>query len=134
MSKILVNQAFFHGMASLYYLIIHADGNVHEKELKTGELMCLEEGIDPIEFKKFLKSLEQKDKDEILTLCLISLKQCEKDDQIRIVAWMSMITNCDGFLDSTEWDVIYQIYYKELGLNLAEILKIQKALLSSTAA
>lgn len=39
---------------------------------------------------------------------------------------MSNIANADGFMDPTEWRMIYQLYKDELNLNLDDILTQQK--------
>jgi hypothetical protein len=43
-----------------------------------------------------------------------------------------VIANADGFMDKTEWQFIYKVYHKELGLNLDEIMKTQKELIALT--
>jgi uncharacterized tellurite resistance protein B-like protein len=52
----------------------------------------------------------------------------DRNLQIRIVAWLCVVANGDGFMDKTEWQLIYTIYHKELNLPLEEIFKVQKEL------
>jgi hypothetical protein len=39
-----------------------------------------------------------------------------------------VLANADGFMDRNEWQLIYQIYHKELALPLSEIFTVQKEL------
>jgi len=41
---------------------------------------------------------------------------------------LCVVANGDGFMDKTEWQLIYRIYHKELNLPLEEIFKVQKEL------
>jgi len=41
---------------------------------------------------------------------------------------MCVVANADGFMDRAEWQLIYKIYHKELGLPLNEIFSVQKEL------
>jgi hypothetical protein len=48
--------------------------------------------------------------------------------QIRIVAWLCVVANADGFMDRAEWQLIYKVYHKELNLPLHDIFAVQKDL------
>ncbi len=119
---------FLIGIVSFYYLLIHADGNIHEKELSTGELMIEHEGIDDVLFHKYLNEFAEWDRDKVLEQGLDALQQCKIDDQLRVMAWLSRLTNCDGFMDPSEWTLLYEVYYKKLNLKLTDILETQKTL------
>lgn len=115
-------------MVGLYYLLIHADGDVNEKEISSGQLMIKYEGIEEIAFNNLLNAYSDAEKDVLLNQCVASLKNCTTEDQIRIIAWMTRVANSDGFMDPEEWKLIYQIYYRELDLDLQDILQAQKTL------
>jgi hypothetical protein len=72
--------------------------------------------------------LKSKDKSVLYTDALLELKKLEMKDQIRIIAWMCVVANADGFMDKNEWQLIYKIYHKELALVLSEIFSVQKEL------
>jgi hypothetical protein len=59
---------------------------------------------------------------------IVALKQMSSKDQVRSIAWMCVIANADGFMDRSEWQLIYTIYHKELNLPLHDIFAVQKDL------
>ena len=79
-------------------------------------------------FKKYLKDFAQCDRDAVLNKGLDALQKCNLDDQLRVMAWLSRLTNCDGFMDPSEWTLLYDVYYKKLNLKLQDILETQKTL------
>ena len=86
------------------------------------------EGIDNTQFKKYLNDFDRWDRDKVLDKGLNALQKCNLDEQLRIMAWLSRLTNCDGFMDPNEWALLYNIYYKKLNLKLRDILETQKTL------
>ncbi|MCG8307868.1 MAG: TerB family tellurite resistance protein [Cytophagales bacterium] len=119
---------FVGGLVALYHLLITADGQVDERELKMGEAMKKHEDIDDWEFDSHLNRISELGKERVIEDCVYSLKQCDYDMKVRCIAWMSLIANADGFMAPEEWKLIYNIYHTELELNLADILEIQKKL------
>ena len=119
---------FFSGLVTLYHLLINADGYVDEKELRMGKVMKKHENIDDWEFNYHLKKVAELTNDEILDICIESLKKCDYNDQVKAIAWMSLIANSDGFMAPEEWKLIYRIYNNELHLRLSDILDTQKVL------
>jgi uncharacterized tellurite resistance protein B-like protein len=122
------NSNFISGLVSLYHLLINADGEIHEKELRMGEFMRKAEDIEEYQFNYLLNKVKGENKTVILQNCIKSLRQCDHSLKVKCIAWMSLIANSDGFMDAEEWRLIYQIYYKELKLDLKEILACQKEL------
>ncbi len=119
---------YLSGLVALYYLLIHADGEVNEKEVMAGRAMRKYEEIKESEFEGLLEIYKRQDKEDLYIECVNALKNCTYDEQVKIVAWMSRIANSDGFMDPREWKLIYQVYYRELGLDLQDILQEQKSL------
>lgn len=119
---------YLSGIVGLYYLLIHADGEVNEKEIRSGQMMRRYEGIEEKAFRNLLNAYSEAEKEVIYDHCLASIRNCSVEDQVRIIAWMSRVANSDGFMDPEEWKLIYQIYYHELNLELQDILKVQKSL------
>lgn len=112
----------------LYYLLTYADGEVHEKEKEMGEKMLWHEAKDKNGFNEQIAYLEGQDKELILKDCIQQLLKFDKNDQINCLAWMCLIANADGFMDKSEWALIYKVYHKSLQLNLNEITARQKEL------
>jgi uncharacterized tellurite resistance protein B-like protein len=110
----------------LYYILISADGHVNDHERASGKWMARIEGIDADDFAVQLELLKSKDKAVLLADCIKALRKLNRNEQIRIIAWLCVIANGDGFMDKAEWQLIYKIYHKELNLPLEEIFKVQK--------
>ncbi|MGK7390376.1 MAG: hypothetical protein ACNS60_08490 [Candidatus Cyclobacteriaceae bacterium M2_1C_046] len=115
-------------IAKLYYLLIHADGKVNEKEIALGKKMVVIEEFDNTLFENELQKLNNAKKDILFKECVVGLKNLPKKKQIDYIAWMCLIANSDGFMDKVEWDLIYQLYKKSLNLDLDEIMARQREL------
>ena len=115
-------------LTKLYFILICADGNVNEKEVSYGRKMVEAEGIDENYFFSQIKLLEVNNQGAMLPDAIAGIKKLSRDEQIKIIAWLCVIANADGFMDKSEWQMIYKIYHKELSLPLDEIMKIQKTL------
>lgn len=115
-------------LTQLYFILIHADGHVNDHEVSAGKNMVKVEGMDAEEFDVQMQLLKSKDPRALLTDCIKCLKKLSRAQQIRVIAWLCVVANGDGFMDKTEWQLIYKIYHKELNLPLDEIFKVQKEL------
>ena len=115
-------------LIQLYYILINADGHVNDHEQSTGKNLVKYEGLEEEEFRAQLESLKSKSLPLLLEDCIKSLKKLDRNQQIRMIAWLCVVANGDGFMDRSEWQLIYKIYHKELHLPLEEIFKVQKEL------
>lgn len=115
-------------LTQLYFILIYADGHVNEHERFSGINLAKVEGLDEEEFKVQMEFLKSKDPATLLSDCIKDIKKLDRNQQIRIVAWLCVVANGDGFMDKAEWQLIYRIYHKELNLPLEEIFKVQKAI------
>jgi len=115
-------------ITNLYFMLIIADGTISEKEITSGDHMINIESLNETEFKVQMSSAKSKDQTLLLSECLSGLKKLNRNQQIRIIAWLCVVANADGFMDRAEWQLIYRIYHKELDLPLEEIFKVQKEL------
>ena len=115
-------------LTQLYFILIYADGHVNEHEQSTGRHLAKSEGLEEEEFRVQLELLKSKSRPLLLEDCIKSLKKLDRNQQIRMIAWLCVVANGDGFMDRSEWQLIYKIYHKELHLPLEEIFKVQKEL------
>jgi uncharacterized tellurite resistance protein B-like protein len=115
-------------ITKLYFLLIYADGNVNAREISSAKKMILAEGISDAEFNHTLDGLRVKDHEALLEDCIVAIKTLDRNQQIRIIAWLCVLANADGFMDRSEWQLIYRIYHTELRLPLNEIFTVQKEL------
>jgi len=115
-------------ITKLYFLLIHADGKVNAREIASGEQMVTSEAMNAEEFKVEMILLKSIDSSEIYSDALAGIKKLDREKQIRIVAWLCIVANADGFMDRTEWQFIYKLYHNELRLPLDEVMNKQKGL------
>ena len=115
-------------LTQLYFILINADGHVNEHEWSSGKNLVAAEGLEEEEFRVQLELLKSESKPLLLEECIKSLKKLDRNRQIRMIAWLCVVANGDGFMDRSEWQLIYKIYHKELHLPLEEIFKVQKEL------
>lgn len=112
----------------MYFLIAYADGSFDQKEIQMGKQLVKTENLDEVEFNVQMQRLQNSDRNQLLAESVIALKNLEYQQQVRIIAWMCVVANADGFMDRAEWQMIYKIYHKELGLPLHDIFTVQKQL------
>ena len=112
-------------IAKLFYLLTHADGEVNEQELVMVRQMITHERLNENLFFQELERLNFYSKEEIMTDCLEEMREQQTYDQIKFIAWMCLVANADGFMDQTEWQLIYYIYHKGLEINLQDIMEKQ---------
>ena len=112
----------------MYFLIAFADGHFDQKEVQMGKQLVKSESLDEAEFNVQLHLLKTRDRAQLLAESIDALKKLDVKSQVRIVAWMCVVANADGFMDRSEWQLIYEIYHKELSLPLHDIFAIQKEL------
>jgi uncharacterized tellurite resistance protein B-like protein len=112
----------------LYFLLIHADGIVNDKELASARQMMRIEELHEEEFDVQVKLLKTRSTNTVYFESITALRKLDKKQQIRIVAWLCVVANADGFMDRTEWQLIYKIYHRELQLPLNDIFTEQRRL------
>jgi uncharacterized tellurite resistance protein B-like protein len=115
-------------ICKLYYLLAYADGSINDKEAAVAKQMIKTESISDDYFSLQMNLLNSRDKSSLYTECVQELRKLDEKNKIKIVAWMCVVANADGFMDRAEWQLIYKIYHKELGLPLNEIFSVQKEL------
>jgi uncharacterized tellurite resistance protein B-like protein len=118
--------AYKEALTSLYFLMICADKIIDTQELEMGRIMRNVESIDQKEFYSRIDEYSNHDNRVTYNKCLSVLQQCNEEEKIRCMAWMKVIAFSDGTMASREWDLYQHICNNELGLNLNEILEVQK--------
>jgi hypothetical protein len=124
------SQYYLNALSALYLLLSQSDGEEDEREKRMLGKMLVVEGIDPVRFGYLREGIEGLPSHELYEICLRTLKSCSKDLQVRCIAWMTIIANADGFMAPDEWKLIYKIYHTDLGLDLKQIMTVQKQLLA----
>lgn len=115
-------------LVRLYQLLALADGNLSESERTMGEQMAHLESLDVEWFHSQVKSLAAVPANVLLTESVAGLKELPRPKQVNALAWMCVIANADGFMDSREWALIYSLYHKQLGLELGMVQQAERHL------
>src|SRR3982751_2457763 len=95
-------------ITNLYFMLIVADGEISDKEILSGKEMASIESINEADFKAQMESVKTKDQNLLFSECLKGLKKLKREQQIRIIAWLCVVANADGFMDRMEWQLIYK--------------------------
>jgi uncharacterized tellurite resistance protein B-like protein len=119
-------------LIKLYHLLVNADSELNEREVVVGNQMIKAEGISESDFSRALEQLKKRTEADIYAEGIEELRKLDHKTQVRCVAWLCVLANADGFMDKSEWQFIYKVYHKELGLSLDEIMKVQKELVAIT--
>lgn len=110
-----------------YYYLIIVDGMVDPKELSFGSHMIETEGIDRENFEILLDTLNDESPEKVKSSLIEDIQQLSKDEQVKIVAYMSNLADADGITDVSEKDIIHDLYH-ELHLDFKEITKARQYL------
>lgn len=116
-------------LVKLIYLLVHADGNINQKEIQSGLYAAKCEGISEIDYHTIIESLKKRNPSVLYAEAVEVLKKQPHEIQVRYITWLCLIANADGFMDTAEWQLIYKLYNVELKLPLDEIMKMQKELM-----
>lgn len=119
-------------LIKLYYLLVHADNELNEREVAVGNQMIKTEGITESEFNIAFEQLKKRSEESVYSESILEIKKLDHKSQVRCIAWLCVVANADGFMDKKEWQFIYKVYHKELNLSLDEIMKVQKELVAIT--
>lgn len=109
-------------------LVAMADGTISEKERGAIEKMCELERISSEQFSARSKVTRQRDGKSVVDDIVVFLRTLPRPVQINIVAWASVIANCDGFMSSEEFSLLYHMYHDTLGIEQKEIMERQREL------
>ena len=112
-------------VAKLFYLLTRADGEVNEQELVVVRQMVSHERLNENLIFQELERLNFYPREEIMADCLEEMREQQVYDQVKYIAWMCLVANADGFMDQAEWQLIYYLYHKGLGINLQDIMEKQ---------
>jgi uncharacterized tellurite resistance protein B-like protein len=115
---------FRDGLSSLYFLLICADNVIDPREVRMGKNMMKVEGMDVDWFFEQLDYYSNMSKKAVYDYCLSSLRSCDRTQQLRCIAWMSLIARADGVRSQEELDLIYRIYHDEFNLPMDSILQV----------
>lgn len=110
-----------------YYYTVIVDGKVDPKELTFGSDMILKEGVKREDFDEMLDALSSVPREEVRFSLAEDIKQLPKDEQIKVMAYMSSLADADGDTDVSEKDIIHELCYK-LGIDFKDIIHARQNL------
>lgn len=105
-----------------YYYLIIVDGKVDAKELTFANKLIKREEISRENFDATLDSFDYESSDNIRKSLIEDLEGLSKPEILKIVAYMSLLAESDGFTDPNEKDILFDLYEK-FGLNFKDVLK-----------
>jgi uncharacterized tellurite resistance protein B-like protein len=112
----------------LYYLMIHADGDVTDSEWRVGKQIMKLEGFADEMLETEFAHCRSLSKTELMDLCIASLNRLTVEHQIRSLAWMYIVSEIDWAVDKNERLVIDQILASTVKLPHSEIALVESEL------
>lgn len=112
----------------LYYLMIHADGDVTESEWRVGKQIMKLEGLADEILETEFENCRLLSKPELMDLCISSLNRLTTKYQIRSLAWMYIVSEIDWAVDKTERLIIEQILANTVKVPHSEIALVESEL------
>ena len=94
---------------------------MHKEILEIQKFLSIEEY-----FQKKIEAYKNDPNQNLVESLKSDLKKLSKEEQIKIIAYMSNAANSDGFMDALEWKMIYDLYKNELQLSLEDIIQTQR--------
>jgi uncharacterized tellurite resistance protein B-like protein len=110
-----------------YYLITYSDGNATQIEILLMDKISKIENFDKSQFEHQFLFYNQNDRTTVFNKCISDLKQLEEFEQIRILAWMFVVSDSDDDFNEKEWNVIQETL-SILELPLSQILTEERNL------
>jgi len=110
-----------------YYLITYSDEKVSQIEVSLKDKIAKIEEFDASQFEHQFLIYNQNDRTTVFNKCVADLKQLEDFEQIRILAWMFVVSDSDDDFNEKEWNVI-QDALNILDLSLSQILVTERNL------
>src|SRR6187402_2665565 len=68
-------------LTNLYFMLIHADGKVNEREISLGQQLVSHEGLDAEEFSVQMILLKSKDQSKLYSDSVLNLKKLDREKQ-----------------------------------------------------
>lgn len=127
MSSIQKSELYVSVVCLFYYIVTYSDGKASDVELSLKSKIAEIEKFDENEFEHQFLIYRQIDKTAVFNRCIAHLKDLESSEQIRILAWMFVVSDSDADFNEKEWNII-QHALNILDLPLIEILFAERNL------
>lgn len=127
MSSIKKSELYVSVICLFYYIVTYSDEKASNAELSLKGKIAEIEKFDEIEFEHQLLVYHQHDRTTVFNKCIAHLKDLEYSEQIRILAWMFVVSDSDDDFNEKEWNVIQHVL-NILDLSLSEILVAERNL------
>lgn len=118
-------------LVDVCHLVAIADRTINSKERELSSKMCELEEIKKEAFDERVINISMKSSNLHLEHVICELRTLSRQQQVRVLAWGTLIANSDGFMSTNEFALVYKLYHTELKLDQHEVLdeqrKIQKS-------
>ena len=118
-------------LAEIYYLVVHADGEITDNEVEAATYISRIENFKPRKFLEevaYFEENEDMQMQEKIQKCISDIELLPEADKVRCMAWMGLIASIDGIVGEREWALISQIYIDALDINAREVFEEQQGL------
>ena len=112
----------------LYYLMLSADRIADLNELKLGSKIIKLEKLDKTAIMNKIDVLTSISREKIFDDGQAFLKTLDKEEQLKCLAYIKLISKTDGSVHTKEIDLINSLSSNELKISLADISKKEKEL------
>ena len=118
---VLFKRAFTH----LYFLMLSADMIADLKEIQLGNKLIELEGLDKGSIMKELDDLSGLPRESVLENGINALKELDKNEQLKCLAYTKIMARIDGFVDEKENELLSEIYKHDLKVSEQDVFKFE---------
>ncbi len=108
--------------------MLSADKVADLKELELGNKIFKAEHIDIGDAMREIDTLSGIPRDKVYEDGLVYLKSLNKEDQLKCLGYIKLISSIDGTIDTNESELLNNLCLNELNITLLEVGEIEKKL------
>lgn len=122
------DSSFEQAIIYFFFLMLSADKIADLKELELGNKIFKSEHIDISEAMREIDTLSGMPRDKVYEVGLVYLKSLNKEDQLKCLGYIKLISSVDGNIDTNESELLNNLCLNELNFTLLEVGEIEKKL------
>ena len=111
--------------------MLSADRIAHLKELKLGSKIIKLENLDKTEVMKEIDVLSSISRKDVFDKGLALLKSLDQKEQLKCLGYIKLISKIDGFVHTSEIDLLNNLSVNQLNISLTDISVVEKELENS---
>jgi hypothetical protein len=115
-------------VARLYYLMIHADGDLTAGELNVGRHIMSIEGLKESIMDTELVVFNALPRAQVIESCVNNLRAIGKPLLTRAIAWMYVVSEIDWVTDKNETSLIEEVCSQLEDISISEVALVESEL------